>query len=267
MTKLNTAERARLLAVGKKYGTPLYVYDASVILAQCAKLRRHFPDTVFHYAMKANSNPAILLIIKKAGFGVEAVSLGELALARKCGFKSVHISFTCSNLTEAELKEASVAGVRVHLDSLGQLETWGRLKLGPEASIRLNQGIGAGHHAHVITGGPDSKFGISLRDIPKARALAEKYKISITGIQQHIGSNVLDAELFEKAIRTLLATATLFPDIARVDFGGGIGVPYTPGSAQMPLAVLGKRVRTLTRTLEQGVGRDLSFPWSPVGSW
>ena len=263
MTKLGTAERARLLSVAKKFGTPLYVYDAQTITAQCEKLKRNFPDTVFHYAMKANSNPEILKIIKKAGCGVEAVSLGELRLAMQIGFKPAHISFTCSNLTEAELIEAGKSGALAHLDSLHQLEVWGKKKLGSTVSLRLNQGIGAGHHAHVITGGPESKFGISVRDIAKAKALAKKYGLVITGIQQHIGSNVLDIKIFEKAVRTLLATAKTFPDITHIDFGGGIGVAYTPGTPSLPLGELGKRVRTLTRAFEKEVGREVHFSMEP----
>ena len=263
MTKLNTSVRTKLLSIAKKYGTPLYVYDASVIEEQCAKLFRHFSGISFHYAMKANSNPEILKIIRKAGMGVEAVSLGELRLALQCGFKPAHISFTCSNQTEHELVEAAKSGVRVHLDSLTQLETWGKKKLGSSVSLRLNQGIGAGHHAHVITGGPDSKFGINLRDVAKAKALAKKYNLSITGVQQHIGSNVLDVKIFEKAVRTLLATAKTFPDISHVDFGGGIGVAYMPGASSLALGELGKRIRTLTREFEKEMGREVNFSMEP----
>lgn len=263
MTKLNTSDRSHLLAVAKKFGTPVYVYDAAMIAGQCAKLQRNFPNVTIHYAMKANSNPEILKIIKKAGCGVEAVSIGELRLALQVGYKPSKVSFTCSNLSEAELTEAAKSGALVHLDSLHQLEVWGKKKLGSTVSLRLNQGIGAGHHAHVITGGPDSKFGISVRDILKAKAIAKKYGLSIVGIQQHIGSNVLDIKIYEKAVRTLLATAKTFPDITRVDFGGGIGVAYTPGTAPLPLGELGKRVRALTRGFEKEVGRAISFSMEP----
>ena len=263
MTKLSTAERTRLLSVAKKFGTPVYVYDSNVIEGQCAKLLRNFPGVAFHYAMKANSNPEVLRLIRKAGIGVEAVSLGELTLALQSGFKPASISFTCSNLTERELVAAANTGVRVHLDSLTQLEIWGKKKLGVSVSIRLNQGIGAGHHAHVITGGPDSKFGISVRDIPNAKALAKKYGLSIIGIQQHIGSNVLDVKIFEKAVRTLLATAKTFQDITHIDFGGGIGVAYAPGTPSLPLGELGKRVRVLTREFEKEIGREAHFSMEP----
>jgi diaminopimelate decarboxylase len=255
--------KAQFLNVAKKYGTPVYVYDAQKIADQCTKLRRSFPAITFHYALKANSNPKILELIRKAGIGIEAVSPGELALALKVGFKKDAISFTCSNMSERELAEVAKTGVRVHLDSLTQLERWGRLKLGREVSLRLNQGIGAGHHAHVITGGPDSKFGISLNDVLETKKIAAKYGLVVGGIQQHIGSNVLDTKILEKAAKVLLATAQTFPEITHVDFGGGIGVPYEPGAKQISLAELSKSMRLLTKAFETKVGRKVQFSMEP----
>ena len=255
--------REALLKAAQTYGTPVYVYEQSVIEEQCQKLRRHFPNVTFHYAMKANSNPEILSVIRKQGIGVESVSLGELILAKRAGFKTKETSFTCASLTDEELCAAAATGVRVHLDSLMQLETWGKRALGREVSLRLNQGIGAGHHAHVITGGPHSKFGITLEDIPEAVRIANMYGLSITGIQQHIGSNVLDANVFLKAVRVLLKTARVFPDLTHIDFGGGLGIPYTPEEKPLNLKVLGKEFRVLTDAFRKSVGREMSFAMEP----
>jgi len=252
-----------LLKAAQTYGTPVYVYEQTVIEAQCQKLRRHFPNVAFHYAMKANSNPVILKVIRKQGIGAEAVSLGELALAKKTGFKATETSFTCASLTEDELSSAAASGARVHLDSLTQLETWGRRALGREVSVRLNQGIGAGHHAHVITGGPHSKFGITLEDIPEALRIADTYGLAITGIQQHIGSNVLDAKVFLTSVRVLLKTAQRFPDLSHIDFGGGLGIPYAPGENQLDLKRVGKEFKILTSAFRKSIGRQVSFAMEP----
>ena len=245
------------------YGTPVYVYEQQVIEAQCQKIRRHFPNVAFHYAMKANSNPEILRIIRKQRIGVEAVSLGELALAKHAGFKASDTSFTCASLTEAELSSAATSGARIHLDSLTQLEVWGMRALGREVSIRLNQGIGAGHHAHVITGGPHSKFGITLDDIPEALRIADRYGLTISGVQQHIGSNVLDATVFLKSVRALLQTAKRFPNLTHIDFGGGLGIPYAPEESQLDLKRIGKEFKTLTHSFQKSIGRDVSFAMEP----
>jgi diaminopimelate decarboxylase len=245
------------------YGTPVYAYEQSVIEDQCQKLRRYFPHIAFHYAMKANSNPEILRIIRKQGIGVEAVSVGELTLAKAVGFKTKDTSFTCASLTEAELVAAAASGARVHLDSLAQLEIWGRRTLGREVALRLNQGIGAGHHQHVITGGPHSKFGITLKDLGEAKRMAKQYGLVITGIQQHIGSNVLDAEVFLKAMRMLLKTAEAFPDLTHIDFGGGLGVPYAPGERSLALARVGKEASAMMSAFCTAYGREISFAMEP----
>ncbi|HEY0948381.1 MAG TPA: diaminopimelate decarboxylase [Candidatus Paceibacterota bacterium] len=245
------------------FGTPVYVYEESVIRAQCQKLKRHFPEIEFHYAVKANANPQVLRIIREEGIGAEAVSLGELSAAKRAGFPARTLSFTCSSLSEAELVKAAGSGARINLDSLTQLEIWGRNGLGKNVSLRINQGIGAGHHAHVMTGGPNSKFGITLKDIPKAKEIAVSYGLRITGIQQHIGSNVLDADTFLKAVRALLGTAGKFPDVAHVDFGGGLGIPYRPEEWELDLKTLGKNMRALLRDFKDQKGREIVFAMEP----
>lgn len=255
--------REKTLDIVKKFGTPLYLYDEAEIVSQCQKLTKSFPGVTFHYALKANSNPALVRTVKNQRFGSEAVSLGELELAKSTGFPVSKQSFTCSNLHESELIAASKSGARIHLDSLIQLEVWGRNKLGRDVSLRINQGIGAGHHKHVITGGPDSKFGITLADIPKAKALADKYSLKIVGLQQHIGSNVLDSEIFLKAVEALLETASMFPDLSHIDFGGGIGIPYREGEKGMTLSVLGKRFTKLAREFSKVQGKEISIAMEP----
>jgi diaminopimelate decarboxylase len=149
------------------------------------------------------------------------------------------------------------------LDSLTQLETWGREKLGRDVSLRLNQGIGAGHHAHVITGGPHSKFGIGLEDLPEAERIASAYGLRITGIQQHIGSNVLNAGMFLRAVRLLLKTAHRFPDLSHIDFGGGLGIPYRPEERQLDLKRVGKEFRLMVRKFVKDAGKDVSLAMEP----
>ncbi len=255
--------REVLHKAAQTYGTPVYVYEQQVIEAQCQKLWRHFPNVAIHYAMKANSNPEILRIIRKQGIGAEAVSLGELALAKHAGFKAKDTSFTCASLTERELASAASSGARIHLDSLTQIETWGRKALGREVSLRLNQGIGAGHHAHVITGGPHSKFGITLEDIPEALRITDTYGLRVVGIQQHIGSNVLDATVFVKSVRVLLQTAKRFPNLTHIDFGGGLGISYAPEESQLDLKRVGKEFKILTSAFKESMGRDVSFAMEP----
>jgi len=249
--------------LARRFGTPLYVYDKKMILARAGELRRALPRANFHYACKANTNPEVLKIIRGAGFGVEAVSLGEVEIALRAGFKPKEISFTCSNVEVKELRVVAKRGIFIHLDSLGQLETFGRLKLGREVSLRVNQGIGAGHHSHVITGGPESKFGIDITQLGRARVLARKYGLKVTGLQQHIGSNVLEASILLRALRILLKTALNFPDLNTMDFGGGFGVPYWPGEKRLDIAEFGRTAQKELERFEHEYGRKIRVSFEP----
>lgn len=252
-----------LRALAKRFGTPLYAYDAGVIRERARELRASFPGTDIYYAAKANTNPHLVRLIHAEGCGIETVSAGEIAIARKAGVSRKALSFTCSNVTADELAFAARHAATVHLDSLGQLEAWGKRKLGKEVSLRINHGLGAGHHAHVITGGPESKFGIGLGEVKRALALARTYGVRITGVHQHIGSNVLDAKMFLKAADAILASALLFPDLRSIDIGGGIGVPYQPSQRRLDLASLGVALQKRFEIFRKAYGRSVTFAMEP----
>jgi diaminopimelate decarboxylase len=257
------SQNAALKKAVTRFGTPLYVYEGAVISRRCRGLLNAIPSASFHYAAKANSNPAILGLIRKEGLGIEAVSPGELRAARAAGFTKSEISFTCSNLTFAELRYAAKNAGIVHLDSLRQIELWGKAKLGRRISVRLNLNIGAGHHAHVITGGPESKFGISLSDVPRAKALAKKYGLTITALHQHIGSNVLDAHILLRAAEALFVAARNFPDVTHLDFGGGFGVAYRSNERPLDIARFGRGFGALARAFEKETGRSMTYSFEP----
>lgn len=265
MQKSGSISPAQFIKLAKQYGTPLYVYDQAVIEARCRELRKNFPNTAIFYAVKANNNPALLKVIKKEGLGIECVSPGEIRAGQAAGFPREKISYTCSNQTERDLKFAAKNAGHVHIDSLVQLERWGRLKLGRDVSLRLNEGIGTGHHKHVVTGGPDSKFGISEKDIPAARRIAKRYGLRVVSLEQHIGSNILDKDraVFLRSVKKLLASARAFPDVRHVDFGGGFGIPYKPGDKPLNLRAIGKEFSVLTKEFAEERGGKATFALEP----
>lgn len=246
-----------------RFGSPLYVYDAKTIRARCRELKETFPDFRLSYACKANTNPAIVRLIAREGFDIETVSPREIKVARNVGVPVSRITFTCGSISEQELISIVRQGVRVHLDSLTQVERFGRHFPGKDISVRLNQGVGAGHHAHVITGGPDSKFGIDIAHIPQLQALAEKYQLRITGLHQHIGSNILDTRIFLRAMNVLFDTALRFPDLKHLDFGGGFGVPYTPGEKKLVLNELGRAVEKSAKVFTKRYERQVEMSFEP----
>ena len=129
-----------LLEIAAKFGTPTYVYDERVIRQQCALLKEHLGGikTRLLYAMKANSHPAILEIIRSEGLGIDAVSPGELYLARQIGFLPEQILYTANNINDEEMHLAQQEGVILNLGELSRLERFGQAYPGSEVCIRLN---------------------------------------------------------------------------------------------------------------------------------
>lgn len=239
-------------ALVRRYGSPLYIYERSCIQDRCQTLTQTFPFVSWYYACKANTNEEVLKTILRQGFKGEAVSRGEIQALRRAGFSKAAISFTSGNVDPAEFTYAVRNAGRVHADSLMQLEYLITAAGCREVSLRLNQGIGAGHHAHVITGGPNSKFGIDITDLPRALSLARRHGVKVTGLLQHIGSNILDPKIFLKATQVLFVTALQLPHLKFLDFGGGVGVPYRPGERELPLSVV---TRGLTQQYEEFCAR------------
>ena len=180
----------------EKHGSPLYIYRKGIVEKCYRSLVRSicYPCTKVYYACKANANTELLRLLKRLGASVECVSRGEVEKAFRAGFPPNRISYTCSNITREELLWVMRKGVSVHLDSLTQLEWWGASNPNSRVSLRVNRGYGAGVHSHVITGGPESKFGIYYTDLPKTRALAKRYGLTIVGLEQHTGSIISEPQ-------------------------------------------------------------------------
>ena len=196
-----------------EYGSPLYVYEESILRNQFRKLSSGFPEGLveIHYAMKANSNPSILRIILDEGASIDAVSEFEVRMAIECGYKPNQIIFTGNNNSMKEIEYCVGKGVLVNLGSLYLLESYGKKFPQSKISIRVNPGIGEGHHAHCITGGPSSKFGIYFNQIDKAKELASKYKLKINGVHSHIGTGIFSAEPMLQTMEMILNIAGLMP--------------------------------------------------------
>lgn len=227
-----------------KFGTPVFVYEEEKIRHQAHSLRQginYEPKKIF-YAVKANFNPHILEIFKQEGVGIDAVSPGEIALALKVGFSSADILFTGNNITDEEMDFTVEKGVLLNIDSLSRLEKFGKKYPGKQICVRINPDVGAGHHDHCITGGPKSKFGIWHSETDEIKRIAKVHNLEIIGIHQHIGSQILEPNMFLIAMEAILKVAPSFPDLQFIDFGGGFGVPYKPEEKPLNIAELGRRI-------------------------
>ncbi len=249
----------------KEFESPLYVYEEDTIRARARELKNAitYDNKEIKFACKANTNIEIMKVLKEEGMGIDAVSPGEIFAALKAGFEKDHILFTTNNVLWDEIEYAASNDIMANLDSLSQLKMFGREFPGRDICIRINPNVGAGHHNHVITGGPDSKFGINYTRVDDIKEITRKSGLRIKGVHQHIGSGILDPEIFIKAVGVLLDTAKNFEGLSFIDFGGGIGVPYQENEERMDIRVLGKRIADEFENFCGRYGRELKLVIEP----
>ncbi|MEW6026403.1 MAG: diaminopimelate decarboxylase [Planctomycetota bacterium] len=251
--------------LARRFGTPLFIYDEDIIRQRARSLRQAltYPHTRLLYSCKSNTNPVIIKILHQEGFGIDAVSPGEIHFVLGIGFKPGEISFTGNNCRTDELAYVVKQGVRVNADSLSQLERIGKIRPGLAVSLRINPDVGDGHHEHVITGGPDSKFGIWVYQLDQARRIADKYGLRITGLHHHIGSGILEAETFLTAMEIMLKIAINFKGLESINMGGGLGVAYSPGQKRLDIKKFGRLVSERFQAFCRHYGKPLQLMLEP----
>lgn len=212
----------------KKYGTPLYVYSEDILRDRMHKVSQIITKYEFHsnYSIKANTNLHILEIALDEGLYADAMSTGEMMMLLKAGFPTEKIFFVSNNVSADEMQFAIDNNIMISLDSLSQLELYGTLNKGGKCAVRINPGVGAGHHEKVVTAGKKTKFAVAEEDIDKIFEIAAKYDLKIAGINQHVGSLFMDPEPFLQAVKNFLRIAKKFDNLEFIDFGGGYGIPY-----------------------------------------
>ena len=212
----------------EKYGSPLYVYDENTIRKRSKEMMDLLPNKklVVDYSIKANTNIELVKIIKSEGLHVDAMSPGEVAFEKKAGYKNNEIMYVCNNISESEMKEIIKEGILISVDSLSQLEMYGKLNPNGKVIVRFNPGVGAGHHEKVVTGGHHTKFGVQREFIDDVKRILNKYNLKLVGINQHIGSLFLDYNSYIEGVKNILEIASSFKGLKLIDLGGGFGVPY-----------------------------------------
>ncbi len=250
-------------SIAERFGTPVYVYDAAVLRAQIGRVQQAFASLPFRpfYAMKANSNLALLRLVHDHGFGCDAVSPGEIHLARHAGFDPADIWFTCSNVSDDDLRAIPDERIVVNVNSMSEIDRLIDLGLQNPVALRINTDIGAGHHADVVTAGGGVKFGLDLAEIPSARMIVEDSGRKIVGIHAHIGSGIDDIWPLVQSARRLLELTPDFANLRFVNFGGGISVPYRPGEKEFPIEKYGTELSRIAKTLLEA--RDLTAILEP----
>ena len=256
-------EPAELIA---KYGSPLYVYDGGTIRRKVQELQKAFSgiDMKIKYACKANTNIAVLRLMREIGVELDVVSPGEFEIGKIAGYEGKQITFTPSGVPFEEVKNAVEAGALVNVDSIPLLEwfgqTYGNTK---PCLIRIKPNVAAGGNAKIMTAHADSKFGISVLLLEEILEVVNKYHIKVIGLHQHTGSDIKDAEPFLKVADILFETAKRFPDLEIVDLGGGFKVSYLPGDAITDMELLGNKISERFTKFCQEYGRPLQLWFEP----
>ena len=246
------AKRARLLEIAAR-DAAAYVYDLASVDAAATALKALRSVDRWAYAMKANWHPEILRRLHAAGIMIECVSQGELdhAFASVPGLAGHEVLFTPTFAPRAEYEEGVARGVRVTLDNLYPLAAWPSVFAGREIFVRIDPGVGRGHHRHVRTGGAHSKFGVPLDDLGELAQLAATAGVRIVGLHAHTGSGVFNVANWTGTGRQLAELARQFPDVRTIDLGGGIGVPDRDGDPGLDLAALDAGVAALKADFPQ----------------
>jgi diaminopimelate decarboxylase len=255
-----------LLALSQEFGNPLYVYDAEKIEFQYKRLANAFSKVEklrINYAMKALSNISVLKLLKNLGSGLDTVSLQEVQLGLHAGFTPDKIIFTPNGVSFEEIEAVAQLSVQINIDNLSVLEHFGTKYPKVPVCIRINPHVMAGGNENISVGHIDSKFGISIYQIPHILRIVENTKMHINGIHMHTGSDILDIEVFLYAAEILFDAAKQFKDLDFLDFGSGFKVPYKKGDIETNIEELGKKLTKRFMAFEKEYGRELTLAFEP----
>jgi diaminopimelate decarboxylase len=253
-----------LASIAKQHGTPCWVYDAQSVRAQIEKLRRF---DVIRYAQKANSNLALLRLMRAAGVVVDAVSLGEIERALAAGFvpraEPSQIVFTADVLDRATLERVVELGVPVNVGSPHMLEQLGEKSRGHAVWLRVNPGFGHGHNKKTNTGGEHSKHGIWHAALHESLALVERYGLELRGFHMHIGSGV-DYRHLQNVCDAMVATVKAHgQDVRAISAGGGLSIPYKVGDPSVDTEHYFELWNRARREIESIVGHPVELEIEP----
>lgn len=255
-----------LLSVVREYESPLYVYDASKIEAQYKRLSTAFKGVKqlrIHYAVKALSNITVLKFLNKLGAGLDTVSIQEVRLGLEAGVAPQHIIYTPNGVSLEEIEKAAQLGVQINIDNLSILEQFGTRYPDTPVCIRINPHVMAGGNTNISVGHIDSKFGISIHQLPHIERIVKNTKMNINGIHMHTGSDILDIDVFLYASEILFETAKHFDNLEFIDFGSGFKVPYKAGDIETNVEELGKKLSKRFNEFCKEYGKELTLAFEP----
>jgi len=255
-----------VIDLARKHGSPLYIYDTAVMIRQYKRITGAFSHTrvKINYACKALTNINVLKLFRGLGSGLDAVSVQEVELGLKAGFAPQDILYTPNCVSIEEIEEAVELGVRINIDNIAILEEFGH-KYGAKipVCIRINPHVLGGGNNKISTGHIDSKFGISIYQMPHVHRIVETNHMKVEGIHMHTGSDILDMETFLRASEIMFETAKEFKELDYVDFGSGFKVPYKADDVATDVEALGKDLSKRFNQFCHEYGKELTLVFEP----
>ncbi len=259
-------ENNTLLQIARDFGSPVYVYDAEKIVSQYKRLTSAFNKVKklkINYAVKALSNISVLKLFNTLGAGLDTVSIQEVRLGLTAGFDPKQIIFTPNGVSLKEIEDVSKLGVQINIDNLSILEQFGTKYPKIPVCIRINPHVMAGGNTNISVGHIDSKFGISIHQIPHILRIVENTKMTINGIHMHTGSDILDIDVFLYASEILFDTAKHFKNLDFIDFGSGFKVPYKSGDIETNIEEFGEKLSKRFNEFCKEYGKQLTLAFEP----
>ena len=249
----------------KKYESPVFVYDSAIMIRQYERLKSAFKvkKLKINYACKALSNINILKLFNSLGTGLDTVSFQEIRLALAAGFDPKNIMYTPNGVSIEEIAQAVGEGVRITIDNISILEQFGHQFPDVPVAIRINPHIMAGGNIKISTGHIDSKFGISIHQLPHVLRVVKATGLTVEGVHMHTGSDILNIDDFLEGVELLLGVAKHFDDLKFVDFGSGFKVPYKPNDKETDIEKLGKKISKRFNAFCKEYGRNLTLMFEP----
>jgi len=255
-----------LLELVEKYDSPLYVYDTAIIASQYKRITDAF-KSVHHiqlnYAVKALSNINILRYFNTLGAGLDTVSIQEVDLGIAAGVNPQKIIYTPNGVSLEEIENVAKKGVQINIDNLSILELFGQKHPEIPVCIRINPHVMAGGNSKISVGHIDSKFGISVHQVPHIKRVVKNTGMHINGIHMHTGSDILDIDTFLRATEILFDVAKQFTSINFIDFGSGFKVPYKEGDISTDIEQLGVQLSDRFNLFCKDFGKEVTLMFEP----
>lgn len=255
----------QLLQLVGEHGSPLFVYDADQMIDNYQGFVKEFdvPKLKVHYACKALNTLAVLKLFKSLGSGLDCVSIEEVELGLKAGFSPEDILFTPNNISTEEYEAAIALGVEINVDNLNMLEYFGVNHPNLPIYVRINPHLMAGGNKNISVGHIDSKFGISIHQVPHIKRLVDTFKMNVKGIHVHTGSDILDADVFIKAAELIFSVVEQFDTVTHIDFGSGFKVAYKPNDLHTNIKAFGKKFSKAFNSFCEKQGKEYTLEFEP----